>query len=75
MPRRRDHSATCLEEIAAAKFTALLTRRATRDAFDADRLLELAADLLERRGFRLTLVVYAAESRQDVRRLRPEPKS
>jgi predicted nucleotidyltransferase component of viral defense system len=60
-----------LEEIAAGKFTALLTRRAARDAFDADRLLELAPDLLERPSFRLAFVVYAAGSRQDVRRLRP----
>jgi len=60
-----------LEEIAAGKFTALLTRRAARDAFDTDRLLELAPDLLERPGFRLAFLVYAAGSRQDVRRLRP----
>jgi predicted nucleotidyltransferase component of viral defense system len=60
-----------LEDIAAGKFTALLTRRAARDAFDVDRLLELAPDLLERRGFRLAFLVYAAGSRQDVRRLRP----
>jgi hypothetical protein len=60
-----------LEEIAAGKFTALLTRRAARDAFDVDRLLELAPDLLERPGFRLAFLVYAAGSRHDVRRLRP----
>ena len=60
-----------LEEIAAGKFTALLTRRAVRDAFDADRLLDLAHDLLERPGFGLAFLVYAAGSRQDVRRLRP----
>lgn len=60
-----------LEEIAAGKFTALLTRRAARDAFDADQLLELAPDLLGRPGFRLSFLVYAAGSRQDVRRLRP----
>lgn len=59
-----------LEEIAAGKFTALLTRRAARDAFDADRLLALAPDLLERPGFRLAFLVYAAGSRQDIRRLR-----
>lgn len=60
-----------LEEIAAGKFTALLTRRAARDAFDADRLLELAPDLLERPGFRFAFLVYASGSREDVRRLRP----
>jgi predicted nucleotidyltransferase component of viral defense system len=60
-----------LEEIAAGKFTALVTRRAVRDAFDVDRLLELAPDLLDRPGFRLAFVVYASGSRQDVRRLRP----
>ena len=59
------------EEIAAGKFTALLTRRAARDAFDADQLLELAPDLLERPGFRLAFLVYVAGSRHDVRRLRP----
>jgi predicted nucleotidyltransferase component of viral defense system len=63
------------EEIAAGKFTALLTRRAARDAFDADRLLELASDLVERPGFRLAFLVYAAGSRQDVRRLRPADKT
>lgn len=61
-----------LEEIAAGKFTALLTRRAARDAFDALQLLELAPDLLDRPGFRLAFLVYAAGSRQDVRRLRPD---
>jgi predicted nucleotidyltransferase component of viral defense system len=60
-----------LEEIAAGKFTALLARRAPRDAFDADRLLELAPDLLERPGFRLAFLVHAAGGREDVRRLRP----
>lgn len=60
-----------LEEIAAGKFTALLTRRAARDAFDALQLLDLAPDLLDRPGFRLAFLVYAAGSRQDVRRLQP----
>lgn len=60
-----------LEEIAAGKFTALLTRRAARDAFDALQLLELAPDLLDRSDFRLAFLVYAAGSRQDVRGLRP----
>ena len=60
-----------LEEIAAGKFTALLTRRAARDAFDAFQLLELAPDLLDRAGFRLAFLIYAAGARQDVRGLRP----
>jgi predicted nucleotidyltransferase component of viral defense system len=60
-----------LEEIAAGKFTALLTRRAARDSFDALQLLELAPDLLQRPGFRLAFVVRAAGSRHDVRGLRP----
>jgi hypothetical protein len=60
-----------LEEIAAGKFTALLTRRAARDAFDAFQLLELAPDLFDRPGFRLAFLVYAAGSRQDIRVLRP----
>jgi predicted nucleotidyltransferase component of viral defense system len=53
-----------LEEIAAGKFTALLTRRAARDAFDALQLLELAPDLLDHPGFRLAFLVYVAGSRQ-----------
>lgn len=60
-----------LEEIAAGKFTALVMRRAARDAFDAFQLLELAPDLLDRPGFRLAFLVYAAGARQDVRALRP----
>lgn len=60
-----------LEDIAAGKFTALLTRRAARDAFDALQLLELATDLLDRPGFRLAFLVYAAGSRKEVRGLRP----
>lgn len=60
-----------LEEIAAGKFTALLTRRAARDAFDTFQLLELAPDLLDRPGFRLAFLVYSAGARQDVRGLRP----
>lgn len=60
-----------LEEIAAGKFTALLTRRAARDAFDASQILELAPDLLDRPGFQLAFLIYAVGGRQDIRRLRP----
>ncbi len=59
-----------LGEIAAGKFTALLTRRAARDAFDAFQLLGLAPDLLDRPSFRLTFHVHSAGARQDVRATR-----
>jgi hypothetical protein len=64
-----------LEETAAGKFMALLSRRATRDASDALQLLELVPDLLDRPGFRLAFLVYAAGSRQDVRRFRTEDEA
>ncbi|MGH9316312.1 MAG: nucleotidyl transferase AbiEii/AbiGii toxin family protein [Thermoanaerobaculia bacterium] len=61
-----------IEEIAAGKFAALLTRRAARDAFDASQLLGVAPDLLDRPGFRFAFLVYAAGSRRDVRTIDPK---
>lgn len=58
-----------LEELAAGKFTALLQRSAARDAFDAASLLEIAPDLLARRGFRMAFVCSVAASRHDCRSL------
>lgn len=59
------------EELAAAKFTALLARRAARDAFDAVQVLDSVPDLLDRPGFRLAFMIFAAGNRKDVRRLDP----
>ncbi|MBI2457250.1 MAG: nucleotidyl transferase AbiEii/AbiGii toxin family protein [candidate division NC10 bacterium] len=56
-----------VEELAAGKFTALLTRTAPRDAFDAWQLLESVPDLLRRPGLRTAFVVQAAAVRQDLR--------
>lgn len=61
-----------LEELAAGKFAALLSRSAARDLFDAVSLLEFAPDLAHRPGFRLAFVCYAASSRQDFRKVRAE---
>ncbi len=59
-----------IEELAAGKFTALLQRSVTRDAFDAASLLDLAPDLLSRPGFRLAFVCSIAASRNDCRSFR-----
>jgi len=56
-----------VEELAAGKFTALLTRSAPRDAFDAWQLLESVPDLLRRPRLRMAFVVQAAAVRQDLR--------
>ncbi len=56
-----------IEELAAGKFTALLTRTAPRDAFDAWQLLEEAPDLSQRPRLRTAFVVQAASVRQDLR--------
>jgi hypothetical protein len=58
-----------LEELAAAKLSALFQRSVARDLFDASNLLELVPDLLRRPGFRLTFVCSIAASRSDVRSL------
>jgi predicted nucleotidyltransferase component of viral defense system len=56
-----------LEELAAGKCTALLTRVAPRDAFDMWQLLRLAPDLLARPALRLAFVVQAGSAREDLR--------
>ncbi len=61
-----------LEELAAGKCAALLTRAAPRDAFDAWQLLEIAPDLLARSGLRLAFAVQAGSSREDLRVSRPD---
>jgi len=61
-----------LEELAAGKCAALLTRAAPRDAFDAWQLLEIAPDLLARPGLRLAFAVQAGSSREDLRGKRPD---
>jgi predicted nucleotidyltransferase component of viral defense system len=61
-----------LEELAAGKCAALLTRAAPRDAFDAWQLLEIAPDLLERPGLRLAFAVQAGSSREDLRAQRSD---
>lgn len=58
-----------LEETAAGKFAALLTRRAARDTFDVWQLLEMAPHLLTRPELRLAFVVQIAGSRHDARRI------
>lgn len=61
-----------LEELAAGKCAALLTRAAPRDAFDAWQLLETAPDLLKRPALRLAFVVQAGSAREDLRAADPE---
>jgi predicted nucleotidyltransferase component of viral defense system len=61
-----------LEELAAGKCAALLTRAAPRDAFDAWQFLEIAPDLFERPGLRLAFAVQAGSSREDLRAQRPD---
>lgn len=56
-----------VEELAAGKFTALLTRAAARDAFDAWQLLERVPDLLRRPRLRMAFTVQTAAVRQDLR--------
>lgn len=56
-----------VEELAAGKFTALLTRGAPRDAFDAWKLMEAVPDLLDRPALRMAFVVQAASVREDLR--------
>jgi hypothetical protein len=56
-----------VEELAAGKFTALLTRAAARDAFDAWQLLERVPDLLRRPKLRIAFTVQATAVRQDLR--------
>ena len=61
-----------IEELTASKFTALLTRGAPRDAFDAWQLTEAVPDLLDRSAFRVAFVVQVAGTREDLREKDPE---
>lgn len=70
-PRSGSVPVLSLEEIAAGKFVALLSRQALRDAFDAAEILAVAPDLLGRRAFRLAFVCYAGANRQDLRDVDP----
>lgn len=58
-----------LHELAAGKLTALLSRRASRDLFDAHTLL--AHGRLEQGRLRLAFVVYGAMQRKDWRTVLP----
>jgi len=67
-----DCEAPCLalEELAAGKYLALLSRLAARDFYDAASLLRIAPDLPDRPGFRLAFICQAAAARADARDLR-----
>lgn len=56
-----------LPELAAGKFTAMLSRVVARDRYDAVRLLETDPELLQRPAFRLALTCFAAAAREDAR--------
>ncbi len=60
-----------VEELAAGKFAALVTRSAARDAFDAASLLNLVPDLAQQPQFRVAFVCFVAASRTDARNLHP----
>ena len=60
------------EETTAGKFSALVTRQAARDAFDAWSILGMRPELLRDRDFRLAFVILAAEHRPDIRRIKVE---
>ena len=63
-----------LEELAAGKFVALLSRGAARDFFDVFSLLKLAPDLPTNNHFRISVVCQAGASRSDLRKLKALPK-
>jgi predicted nucleotidyltransferase component of viral defense system len=56
-----------LEELAAGKFTALLSRIAPRDWFDAAELLRLSPGMIDEPRFRVAFVCHGASSRRDFR--------
>jgi len=60
-----------LEELAAGKFTALVSRFAARDAFDVFNLLNERPNLLHDVNFRLAFICYVAASRTDIREIKP----
>ncbi len=57
-----------LEELAAGKFAALVSRSVARDRYDAVRLLDERPGLLEDPGFRAAFLVLIAGAREDVRK-------
>jgi hypothetical protein len=56
-----------LAELAARKFTALISRGAARDFFDALSFINYQPTILEEHGFRVALLCQAAGSRTDLR--------
>lgn len=66
----RDIPVLDIHELAAGKLSALFTRHASRDLFDAHALL--GRDDLDRDKLRLGFVVYGACSRRDWRTVSPE---
>lgn len=60
-----------LLELAAGKFTALMQRSVSRDAFDAANLLQSLPGLMEDADFRLAFVCSVAGGRNDPRSLEP----
>ena len=59
-----------IHELAAGKLTALFSRHASRDLFDAHRLL--TSQQLDSERLRLGFVAYGAMNRRDWREVRPE---
>jgi len=64
-----------LDELAAGKFLALLSRAAARDFYDAASMMKIAPDLPTRAGFRLAFVCQAAASRTDFRMVKAIPQA
>ncbi len=56
-----------LAELAAGKFTALLSRVVARDRYDAVRILATDPEILQRPEFRLAFTCFVAASREDAR--------
>jgi predicted nucleotidyltransferase component of viral defense system len=69
----REAPTLSLEELAAGKFTALLSRAAPRDWFDAAEILRLSPGMIEGPRFRVAFVWQAASSRQDFRQASLDP--
>ena len=57
-------------ELAASKFSALVSRFAARDVFDADSVLKRDPGLLESKNFRIAFLCYGASSRTNLRELK-----
>lgn len=56
-----------LPELAAGKFTAMLSRVVARDRYDAVRIIEEDPEILRRPEFRLAFTCFAAAARDDAR--------